>query len=162
MTNMIDSIPEGYSTVTPYLIIKDVAKSMDFYRKAFNAAGLMHIRDSAGRTMHAEIQIGSSLIILADEQPEMQILSPESLGGTPVALHLYVQNADALFHQALQAGAQVVSPMKDQLSGDRCGSVRDPFGHLWHLAARQEKVDFDEQQLRVENLLCATTDGGWK
>ena len=155
MNKTVTPVPEGHRTIAPCLVVKSAEAALAFYRAAFGAAELMCIRDSEGRVMHAEIQIGDSRLMLMEECPEMQILSPESLGGTPVSIHLYVPDADGLFRQATDAGASVVAPPKDQIHGDRCGSVRDPFGHLWQIATHQEDVPLDELQARFETL-CFT------
>jgi PhnB protein len=143
------SIPEGYHTATPYLIIKDAAKAIEFYRKAFGATELMRMAQPDGRIGHAEIKIGDSPIMLADEFPEMGFRSPQSLGGSPVSLYLYVDDVDALAKQAEAAGAKVVRPVKDQFYGDRSGSFEDPFGHQWHLATHVEDVAPEEIHKRA-------------
>ncbi len=152
MNKTVNPVPEGHRTVTPYLVVKSAETALEFYRDAFGAAVLTCVRDAEGRITHAEIQIGDSRLMLMDEFPEMQIFSPESLGGTPVSIHLYVEGADSLFKQATDAGATVVAPMKDQPYGDRCGSIRDPYGHLWQIATHQKDVPVDEQQPSLETL----------
>ena len=151
MHHHVNPIPEGHRTIAPCLVVKCAETALDFYRRAFGAAELSCVQDAEGRVSHAEIQIGDSRLMLIDEYPEMQILSPESLGGTPVSIHLYVESADALFRQATEAGATVVAPLKDQYYGDRCGSVRDPFGHLWQIATHLEDVPRDELVERLES-----------
>src|SRR3984893_18830403 len=121
-------VPEGYDTATPYLIIKDAAKAIEFYKKAFGAKEMMRMSQPDGRIGHAEIKIGNSPIMLADEFPEMGSRSPQSLGGSPVSLYLYVDDVDALAKQAEAAGAEVVRPVKDQVYGERSGSFDDSFG----------------------------------
>src|SRR4051812_20378147 len=124
-------IPEGYHTATPYLIVKGAAAAIDFYKKAFGATELMRLADPGGRVGHAEVKIGDSPIMLADEFPEMGSRSPQTLGGSPVGIALYVEDADAVFNAAVAAGAKVKRPMADQFYGDRTGTVEDPFGHVW-------------------------------
>ncbi len=142
-------IPKGYHTATPYLIIKGAAKAIEFYKKAFGAAEMTRMTQPDGRVGHAEIKIGDSLIMLADEFAEMGARSPQSLGGSPVSILLYVQNVDALTSQAITAGAKVVRPVKDQFYGDRSGSLEDPFGHQWHIATHVENVPPEEMKKRA-------------
>jgi PhnB protein len=142
-------IPKGYHTATPYLIIKGAAKAIEFYKKAFGAAEMTRMTQPDGRVGHAEIKIGDSLIMLADEFPEMGARSPQSLGGSPVSILLYVQDVDALTSQAITAGAKVVRPVKDQFYGDRSGSLEDPFGHQWHIATHVEDVPPEEMKKRA-------------
>ena len=142
-------IPKGYHTATPYLIIKGAVKAIEFYKKAFGAAEMMRMTQPDGRVGHAEIKIGDSLIMLADEFPEMGARSPQSLGGSPVSILLYVQDVDALTSQAITAGAKVVRPVKDQFYGDRSGSLEDPFGHQWHIATHVEDVPPEEMKKRA-------------
>ncbi len=142
-------IPEGYHTATPYLIIKDAAKAIEFYKKAFGAKEMMRMSQPDGRIGHAEIKIGDSPIMLADEFPEMGARSPQSLGGSPVSILLYVADVDAFAKQAVTAGAKVVRPIKDQFYGDRSGSFEDPFGHQWHIATHVEDVAPEEMHKRA-------------
>jgi PhnB protein len=143
------SIPEGYHTATPYLIIKGAAKAIEFYKKAFGAKEMMRMSQPDGRIGHAEIKIGDSPIMLADEFPEMGARSPQSLGGSPVSILLYVENVDAFAKQAVTAGTKVVRPVKDQFYGDRSGSFEDPFGHQWHIATHVEDVAPEEMHKRA-------------
>jgi PhnB protein len=142
-------IPEGYHTATPYLIIKDAAKAIEFYKKAFGAKEMMRMSQPDGRIGHAEIKIGDSPIMLADEFPEMGARSPQSLGGSPVSILLYVEDVDAFAKQAVTAGTKVVRPVKDQFYGDRSGSFEDPFGHQWHIATHVEDVAPEEMHKRA-------------
>jgi len=145
----IKFIPKGYHTATPYLIIKDAAMAIEFYKEAFGAAELTRMTQPDGRIGHAEIKIGDSPIMLADEFPEMGARSPQSLGGSPVSILLYVQDVDALSAQAVAAGAKVVRAVKDQFYGDRSGSLEDPFGHQWHVATHVENVPPEELKKRA-------------
>jgi PhnB protein len=142
-------IPEGYHTATPYLILKDAAKAIEFYKKAFGAKEMMRMSQPDRRIGHAEIKIGDSPIMLADEFPEMGARSPQSLGGSPVSILLYVEDVDAFAEQAVTAGAKVVRPVKDQFYGDRSGSFEDPFGHQWHIATHVEDVAPEEMHKRA-------------
>jgi PhnB protein len=146
----VKPIPDGYHTVTPYLIIKDAARAIDFYKKAFGATELMRMADPSGMVMHAEIQIGDSPIMLADEFPDMGFRGPQAYGGTPVSILLYVKDVDALAAQAVAAGAKVMRPVKDQFYGDRSGTFTDPFGHVWTLATHKEDVPPEEMNRRFE------------
>jgi PhnB protein len=145
----VKPIPDGYHTVTPYLIVKDAARALDFYRKAFGARELMRFPGPGGKVLHAEIKIGDSPIMLADECPEMSARSPQALGGTPVGIALYVEDVDAVFNRAVAAGAKVLKPVQDQFYGDRSGTVTDPFGHQWTVATHKEDVSFEEMQKRM-------------
>jgi PhnB protein len=146
----VPPIPDGYHTVTAYLIIKDAARAIDFYKKAFGAAELMRFEGPGGKLGHAEIRIGDSPIMLADEHPEMGYRSPQALGGTPVSLLLYVPDVDALFQQAVAAGATVQRPLQDQFYGDRTATLADPFGHVWTIATHKEDVSLEEVKRRFE------------
>jgi PhnB protein len=149
----VKPIPDGYHTVTPYLIIRDAARALEFYKTAFGATELMRMASPDGRIGHAEIRIGDSPIMLADEVPQMGMHSPQSLGGSSVNILLYVEDVDAVFNQALAAGATVLRPLADQFYGDRSGSVTDPFGHMWSVATHKEDVPPDELQRRAESAM---------
>jgi PhnB protein len=149
MQNKVKPIPDGYHTVTPYLIIKDAANAIEFYKKAFSAKELMRMPGPDGKVMHAEIKIGDSPIMISDECPEMNARGPQALGGSPISILLYVEDVDALTKQAAAAGAKIVRPVLDQFYGDRCGTVSDPFGHVWHIATHKEDVSPEEMQKRA-------------
>jgi PhnB protein len=144
------AIPAGHHTVTPYLAINDGARALEFYKKAFGATEKYKLMMPDGRLGHAEIRLGDSLIMLADEFPEFGGKSPQTLGGSPVSIHLYVEDVDAFFQRALAAGAKERKPVKDQFYGDRSGQLEDPFGHLWWVATHKEDVAPDEMQKRVQ------------
>lgn len=152
MTSKVNYIPEGYNTVTPYLIVNDAAKAIEFYTQAFGATELFRMDAPGGKVGHAEIKIGNSPIMLADEFPEMGYVGPQSLGGTPVSIMIYVEDVDAITSQAIAAGAQVLKPVADQFYGDRSGSVADPFGHQWHIATHKEDVSHEEVAKRMAAL----------
>jgi PhnB protein len=149
----VKPIPDGYHTVTPYLIVKDAARALEFYKKAFGAKETMRFPGPGGKVGHAEIKIGNSPIMLADEFPQMGASSPQTLGGSPVSLCLYVEDADGLFDRAVSAGAKVVRPLKDQFYGDRSGTVADPFGHVWTIATHKEDVSPEEMQKRMQAVM---------
>ena len=137
-------IPDGYRTVTPYLIVRGAAAALEFYKKAFGAKERMRLPMPGGRIGHAEIEIGDSVIMLADEFPEMGAKSPQTIGGTPVGICVYVENVDARFKQAIAAGGKEEKPVIDQFYGDRSGTLADPFGHKWTLATHIEDVTPEE------------------
>jgi PhnB protein len=143
-------IPDGYHTATPYLIVKGAGRALDFYKTAFGATELMRFADPGGKIGHAEIKIGNSIIMLADEHPEMGFRGPQSLGGSPVGLLLYFEDVDAVFDRAIAAGASVFRPVKDQFYGDRSGTLTDPFGHVWTIATHVKDVSPEEMQQCAE------------
>jgi PhnB protein len=149
MNNNLKPIPEGYHTVTPYLIVNDGAGAIEFYKKAFGATELYRMPAPDGRIGHAEIKIGDSPIMLADESPEMGARSPKTLGGSPISILLYVEDVDALAQQATAAGATLLRPVENKFYGDRSGSFEDPFGHQWHIATHVEDVSTEEMQKRM-------------
>jgi PhnB protein len=146
----VPAIPEGYHTATPYLVVRGAAAAIDFYKRALGATELMRMDGPGGKVMHAEIKIGNSPIMLADEAPERGARSPQTLGGSPVGILLYVNDVDARFAQAVAAGAKVRYPVKDQFYGDRSGTVDDPFGHVWIIATHKEDVSPEEMRKRSE------------
>jgi len=145
------SKPDGYHTATPYLIIDGAAKALDFYKQAFSATELMRMADpKTGKIGHAEIKIGDSPVMLADEYPDMGYRGPRALGGTPVSIMLYVDDVDAVAKQAQAAGAKVLRPVQDQFYGDRSGTFEDPFGHVWTISTHKEDIPPDEMKKRAE------------
>jgi PhnB protein len=149
----VKPVPQGYHTVTPYLIVEDGAAAIEFYKKAFGAKELLRFPGPGGKLMHGEIQIGDSPIMLADEFPEMGYRSPKSLGGSATSIMLYVEDVDASFAQAVAAGAKVRRAVEDQFYGDRCGTVDDPFGHVWTLGTHKEDVAPEEMNRRFEAIM---------
>ena len=149
MASTVRQIPGGYHTITPYLSIDGAARAIEFYKKAFGAEELFRMAQPDGRVGHAELQIGDSRLMLADEYPEMNFRGPSSIGATPVMLHLYVEDVDAAFARAVAAGAKVTRPLRDEFYGDRTGSVEDPFGHRWSLATHVRDVSEEEMQKRA-------------
>ncbi|HEY3100391.1 MAG TPA: VOC family protein [Methylomirabilota bacterium] len=149
MAGAVKPIPDGYHTITPYLSIKGASDAIEFYKKAFGAKEVMRMAQPDGRIGHAELQIGDSRFMLADEHPEMDFRSPRAIGGTPVMLHLYVEDADAVVGRAIAAGAKALRPVQDQFYGDRSGSVVDPYGHIWHVATHKEDLSMEEIRQRA-------------
>jgi PhnB protein len=141
----VKPIPEGYHAITPYLIIDGAAQAIDFYKKAFGATELFRMPDPTGKRIgHAELKIGDSQIMLADENSNMGFRNPKAYGGTPVSLLLYVNDVDATIPRAVAAGAKVLKPIQDQFYGDRSGTIHDPFGHVWTVATHIKDVSPEE------------------
>ena len=151
-------LPEGYHTATPYLIIKGAAKALEFYKKAFGATEIMRMADPTGKVMHAEIKIGDSPIMIAEEFPQMGARAPQSIGGSPVSIFLYVEDVDKLSAQAIAAGAKVLMPVQDQFWGDRYGKLRDPFGHNWALSFKA-KMTKQEMERKRQAVMAAFAGG---
>lgn len=149
MAGKVKPIPEGYHSVTPYLTISGAAQAIEFYKKAFGATELMRMPAPGGKIGHAELKIGDSVIMLADESPECGNRSPQSLGGTPVSILIYVEDVDAVFKRAVAAGAKVVREVADQFYGDRSGGITDPFGHGWYIHTHIEDVTPQEIEKRL-------------
>jgi PhnB protein len=149
MAKAAKPIPDGYHAVTPYLCVAGAATALDFYKQAFGAKEIMRIAAGENKIGHAEIEIGGCRIMLADEFTEMGFRGPKSYGGSPMHLHLYVQDVDKMAEQAVAAGAKVIRPVANQFYGDRTGTVEDPFGHTWHLATHQEDLTPEEMQQRA-------------
>jgi PhnB protein len=150
MASQTRQIPEGFHTVTPYLVVRDAAGAIDFYKQAFGAEELFRLEGPPGKIGHAEIKIGDSIIMLADEMESGDCRSPQSLGGTAVNILLYVNDVDQVFNQAVSAGAKVAMPLDDMFWGDRYGQVTDPFGHSWALATHIEDIPPEELQKRAQ------------
>ncbi len=146
MAAKVRAIPEGSHTVTPHLVVRGAAKAIDFYKNAFGAQEIRRMPGPGGAIMFAEIRIGDSRVYLNDEFPNMGAQSPQGLGGTAVAIHLWVENADALFQRATEAGARVIMPLGDQFWGDRYGQLEDPFGHRWAIATHVKDMTPEEMQ----------------
>ncbi len=155
----VKPIPDGYHAVTPYLYIKDAARAIDFYKKAFGAVELFRMNGPNGCIGHAEIKIGDSHLMMADEAPQMGARSPQSYGGSAVSFLIYVKDVDAMFNQALAAGATEQRPVKDQFYGDRSGTLEDPFGHVWTIATHMEDVPPDEMEKRAAAFMKQQTGG---
>jgi PhnB protein len=146
---MVKPIPDGYPRVTPYLFIDGARSAIEFYISVLGAEERMTMPGPDGRIGHAELTIGDSVIMLADEFPDMGVRGPKSLGGSPVAIHLYVEDVDATFERALGAGATVLRPVEDKFYGDRGGEFEDPFGHRWSIATHVEDLSPEEMEERM-------------
>lgn len=151
-------VPEGFERATPYLCVHGAAEAIAFYAKAFRAVETMRLTEGDGRIAHAEVRIGGTPIMLSDEHPEEGVRSPASLGGTPVAIYLYVPDVDAFVERAVAAGARLERPVADQFYGDRSAVLVNPFGHQWFFATRIEEVSPEEAQRRYERLLAGETE----
>jgi len=154
MPTSVKPIPDGHRTVAPYLAIKNAAAALEFYKQGFGAVETYKLIVPDGRVGHAEIRLGDSLIMLSDEFPEFGGKAPEALGGSPVSIHLYVEDVDAFVKRAVAAGARELKPVANQFYGDRSGQLQDPFGHLWWVATHKEDVASDEMQRRVRALFA--------
>jgi PhnB protein len=152
MDGTVNPIPEGFHTVTPYLTVRGAAAAIGFYEEAFGAREIFRWADPDGRIRHAEVVIGDSPIMLTDEAPEFGMRGPQSLGGSPVHIFLYVDDADAVFDRAISAGATELMPVEDSSDGDRRGGVTDPFGHVWYLGTHIEDISREELQKRYDNM----------
>lgn len=154
MNTKAKAMPEGFHTITPHLVIRDAAKAVEFYKRAFGAEvrGIHYTPD--GKIMNADLKIGDSILLVAEEFPAMKVLSPQSLGGSSVTIHIYAEDVDAKFNQAVSAGATVVMPLMDMFWGDRYGQLADPFGHRWSLATHIEDLTSDEIQKRGQAVLA--------
>jgi PhnB protein len=151
----VNYIPEGYNTVTPYLVIKGAAKAIDYYKNVFGATVVVRMDGPGGSVAHAELKIGDSHIMLADENLQMGNRSAESIGASPVSLLIYLPDCDAVVAKAVAAGAKVLKPVADQFYGDRSGFLQDPFGHLWGVATHIEDVSPEEMKERMKKLMPA-------
>jgi PhnB protein len=151
---MVNPIPEDYPRVTPYLIVDDGAAAIDFYTSVLGAGERMRMAGPDGKVGHAELNIGDSVIMLADEHPEMNAVGPKTVGGTPVSIHVYVEDSDGVFERAIEAGAKSLAPIEDKFYGDRSGSFEDPFGHHWNVATHVEDVPEEEMAKRAEEAMA--------
>jgi PhnB protein len=149
----VKPIPDGYPRVSPYLVVDDGVKAIDFYKNVLGATERMRMGAPGGKIGHAELQIGDSVVMLADEFPDMGAVSPKTVGGTPVTLGIYVEDVDKTFDSAVQAGAKVLRPVEDQFYGDRSGQIEDPFGHRWSISTHVEDVPPDEMAKRAQEAM---------
>jgi PhnB protein len=148
-------IPKGYNSVTPYLIIKGAAQAIDYYKKVFGATVVVRMDGPDGRVGHAELQIGDSRIMLAEENPKMGATSATTIGNSPVSLYLYLPDVDRVVEKAAAEGAKIVKPVQDQFYGDRSGFIQDPFGHFWGIATHIEDVSPQEMKERMKKVMQA-------
>jgi PhnB protein len=144
----VNWVPEGYEGVTPYLICANAEAAIDFYKKAFGAVEILRI-GPPGMVAHAELKVGTAIFMLSDEHPDMGMLGPKSIGGSPVSMMIYVEDVDGFCHRAVEAGLEVIKPVADQFYGDRTGFFRDPFGHQWSFATHIEDVTPEELNARA-------------
>jgi PhnB protein len=151
----VKPIPDGYHTVTPYLIVKGASQALDFYKKAFGAEEVFRMDGPGGSIMHAEMKVGNSRVMLADEMPDMGYTAPRPGAGASTSLYLYVEDVDARFKRAVEAGAKVKRDLKDEFYGDRTGALEDPFGQVWHLATHKEDVPKEELDRRFQDMMKA-------
>jgi uncharacterized glyoxalase superfamily protein PhnB len=150
----VKPIPDGYHSVTPFLTVRDAARAIEFYKQAFGAVERGVMKDDDGKVLHAELMIGNSIIMLSDEFPKYGALSPQSVGGTPMGLHIYVDGVDAAFERAVKAGAHVEMPVMDQFWGDRYGKLTDPFGHKWSIATHTKDLSMDEMKHGMDEAMA--------
>jgi PhnB protein len=149
----VKPIPDGYPQVTPYLCVDGAREAIEFYVKVFGGRERMHMPTPDGKIGHAEVEVGDSVIMLSDENPEIGVLSPKTIGGTPVLINLYVEDADAVFNAAVEAGSTALREMEDQFYGDRSGQFTDPFGHRWSVATHVEDVPPEEMEKRMKEFM---------
>ncbi len=145
----VKAIPDGYHSMTPYFVIDGAAKAIEFYKKVFGATELLRLPRRGCKLAHAEIKIGDSILMLADETPEMGYRGPKTLGGSPASIMLYVEQADRTFEKAVAAGAKIERPVQDQFYGDRSGTIVDPFGYKWTISTHVEDVPPEEMEKRM-------------
>ena len=152
----VKPIPEGYHNVTPYLFVRSAASAIEFYKSIFAATEIMRMAGPNGKIMHAELKIGDSIVMLADENPQTGVMSPQTIGGFSVGLHVYIENVDAVIKKAVESGAKLLRPIKNQFYGDRSGSLLDPFGHMWSVATHVEDVSPEEMRKRMTAAMSQT------
>ena len=155
MAGKVKPIPEGYRNVTPYLVVTGAANAIEYYKKVFGATEVMRFPSPGGKIGHAEIRIGDSTVMLADDNPEMGYKAPKAFGGSPISLLVYVPDVDKTVDRAVAAGAKLTRPVADQFYGDRTGGLEDPFGHQWYVATHIEDVSPDEMRKRSEAMVAA-------
>jgi PhnB protein len=149
----VKPVPDGYHTLTPFLTVHDAARAIDFYKQAFGAQERGVMKGPDGKIMHAELKIGDSIIMLSDEFPEMGVVSPQSIGGSAMGLHIYLDGVDAAFDRAVKAGAEVEMPVMDQFWGDRYGKLKDPFGHKWSIGTHVKDLSMDEMKKGMDEAM---------
>ena len=152
MPKSVNPIPSDMAQITPILVVRDGARAIEFYKKVFGATEVIRIEDPNGKIGHADLTIGRAHIMLSDENPEMDARAPGAFGGSPVAIHVYVEDVDDVNARALKAGAKQTRPVEDQFYGDRAGRITDPFGHTWWISSRVENVPLAEQKRRAAEM----------
>jgi len=150
----VQAIPKGYHTITPFMTVRDAARAIEFYKQAFGAKERGVMKGPEGKIMHAELVIGDSIIMLADEFPEFGSLSPQSTGGSGTGLHIYIEDVDSAFDRAVKAGATVEMPVADMFWGDRYGKLRDPFGHKWSIGTHKADLSMEEMKKGMDEALA--------
>lgn len=150
----VKPVPDGYHTLTPFLTVRDAARAIEFYKQAFGAKERGVMKGPDGKVMHAELMIGDSIIMMSDEFPEFGSVSPQSIGGSAMGLHIYLDNVDAAFDRAVKAGAQVEMPVAEQFWGDRYGKLKDPFGHKWSIATHTRDMSADEMKHAMDDAMA--------
>jgi PhnB protein len=159
MAGKVNAIPSGYHTLTPYLVVSDASRAIEFYKQVFGAKETVRMGGPGGKVGHAELKIGDSMLMLSDEMPGSGNRSPQSLGGSPVSVFMYVENVDSVFDQAVKAGAKADKPPEDMFWGDRFGHLTDPFGHLWAIATHIEDVAPEEMRKRAQAAMAQMAQG---
>ena len=150
----VPAIPKGYHTITPFMTVRDAARAIEFYKQAFGAKERGVMKEPEGKVMHAELVIGDSIIMLADEFPEFGSLSPQSIGGSGTGLHIYIEDVDSAFDRAVKAGATVEMPVDDMFWGDRYGKLRDPFGHKWSIGTHKADLSMEEMKKGMDETMA--------
>jgi len=150
----VQAIPKGYHTITPFMTVRDAARAIEFYKQAFGAKEKGVMKGPDGKVMHAELVIGDSIIMLADEFPEFGSLSPQSTSGSGTGLHIYIEDVDSAFDRAVKAGATVEMPVADMFWGDRYGKLRDPFGHKWSIGTHKADLSMEEMKKRMDETMA--------
>jgi len=150
----VKPVPDGFHTLTPYLTVRDAVRAIEFYKAAFGATERGVMKGPDGKVMHAELKIGDSIIMLGEESPQYGALSPQSIGGSPMGLHIYIDGVDAAFDRAVKAGAEVEAPVMDQFWGDRYGKLKDPFGHKWSIGTHVKDMSVDEMKAAMDDAMA--------
>ena len=150
----VPAIPKGYHTITPFMTVRDAARAIEFYKQAFGAKERGVMKGPEGKVMHAELAIGDSIVMLADEFPEFGSLSPQSTGGSGMGLHIYIEDVDSAFDRAVKAGAMVEMPVADMFWGDRYGKLRDPFGHKWSIGTHKADLSMEEMKKGMDEAMA--------
>jgi uncharacterized glyoxalase superfamily protein PhnB len=159
MATEVKTVPDGFHTITPALVVRDAARAIEFYQNAFGAEIVVKLDGPGGAVMHAELKIGNSMLMLSDEFPDWGAVGPQTIGGSPVTLCLYVDDCDAIFSRAVEAGATAKMPPSDQFWGDRYGKLEDPFGHAWSVATHIKDMTQEEVEKAATAAMAAMSGG---